>query len=208
MSLWVEAQVEERDDASAARTGPHGPRRGLHLSSVIRSYVSTVDSAFVVRAQRAGKMDRPFMEGGEVFEDTLEFILGQRDHGDGGFRPEPRVLDGIACSPDRAAPARTVGDILIEEHKMTWKSMRQGIEHEKFWSWWMQLAAYMWVWETTQGRFRVFWACGDYSPPLPQRRIYDVTLQPDSLKRNWETLRRHAERAGLYEKYGVEPPGG
>ena len=158
---------------------------------------------YVAKAARAGAMDRPFMEGGEVFEDTLEYILGQRSHGDGGFRPESRVLDGIACSPDRVAPVpESVGDILIEEHKMTWKSARQGIRHEKFWAWWLQLAAYMWVWETTRGRFRVFWACGDYKPPLPQRKVYEVAVQPEALKRNWEMLKRHAEHAGLYEKYG------
>ena len=172
--IWHECKiVEAPDDATIRppRTSQGKREPGLHLSRIIHDLADTVQKP----QRKAETQDARgfYMEVGEAFEDALEATLNERiwPKGEPGHRPKARKLDGIWCSPDRVTLAPN--GHMIEEHKATWKTCRNGLEHDKFWRWWMQAAGYCWVWETTACRFRVLWMCGDYRPPIPKRIKYD-----------------------------------
>ena len=197
MSLWLEAEIVERPDVATDRPAAETPPRepGLHLTRIIRDMV---DSAAPPRAPSDAVQQARgnYIEVGEAFEDLLEAQLAARTQADreAGFRPDAQQLDGIWCSPDRLT--MTDDGPVIGEMKATWKSARDGISSPKFLAWWMQVAAYCWVWETRAARVHVLWICGNYKPPIPRRARYDVTFRPETLQRNWEAIVAHARRRG------------
>lgn len=202
--IWDEVDLQEVDDAPAVRHAVDAARpRGLHLSQIRDALVRATfpdlygNSGDPATDPDAARLMATRMEAGEGFEELLETALLERHerHADvTGLRPEPIQLDGIWMSADRVV---LEGDaFVIEEHKATWYSARQGIRHRKFWGWWVQLAAYCWGWETTRGRFRIFFVNDDYSAYCPRVRRYDITFPPEVLQQNWAMLVGHARRKG------------
>ena len=196
--LWAEASIIQSADTATMRREPHKRHPGAHVSAIRDDLVSKL-APRKVPAPIIAAAGPYYCEAGEVFEDTLEKMLNERvrDGEPAGGRPKPRKHDGIWCSPDRVIVDRH--GFIIEEHKMTWKTSREGIESPKFLGWWIQLCAYMWVWQTTRGRFRVLWVCGNYKPPVPQRALYDIVIEPEALKRNWDNLVNHGRKMGILE---------
>ena len=202
--LWLEADIKEAKDTFTVRPTGVQPARepGLHLSHIVRDMVDQIqprkNSPLIQDARNL------YMEVGEAFEDAIERTLNDRswDYQEPGFRPDAVKFEGIWASADRLAMGPD-GPV-VEEHKATWKSCREGISSRKFFAWWMQVAAYMWIYETRAGRIRVLWVCGNYKPPIPQRMRYDFTLPPETLRRNWESIHAHAVRKGWLARKGDE----
>ena len=195
--IWHEAKiVEAPDDATIRPPRASQSKRepGLHLSKIVHDLADAVQKP--TRKPETQSARGHYFELGEAFEDALEAAMDERvwPHGEPGHRPKARKLDGVWCSPDRVALG--AHGHLIEEHKLTFKTNRNGIEDPKFWRWWAQVAGYCWVWETTHARFRVLWVCGNYRPPIPCRKKYDIIFKPETLKQNWDALLQHARLKG------------
>ena len=46
------------------------------------------------------------------------------------------------------------------------------------------------------GRFRIFFVNGDWKPPTPIAKAWELEFAPEDLAENWAMLTAHAKRKG------------
>lgn len=134
-------------------------------------------------------------------EATLVFLLGKGLHflfEEG--RPEvSRLTDAIIASPDKFE----VDDIspIVIEFKTTRASSNKSILESKHY--FDQLGAYCYVAGVRRGRLVVAYYSGNYKPPKPEMKAWDVTFSKRELELWWEELRRRKlilEEAVAYDR--------
>jgi hypothetical protein len=96
-------------------------------------------------------------------------------------------VDGIIGSPDvYDQEERRVGEI-----KATWTSAKRPIEEKRAYFW--QVMAYCYMLDTRLAWLDVFYVNGNYSPPVPQARHYDLEFAWAEIKDNWAMLLRNVD---------------
>lgn len=98
-------------------------------------------------------------------------------------------LDGIICTPDIVIPLPPDGP-RIDECKWSWKKEREDIRDD--WRWMTQAKAYCKAFGTDWVRFHVFFCNGNYYPPSPVVREFDIRFTRQEVEDNWSMLRNHA----------------
>lgn len=150
---------------------------GLHVSSIIRHIIVTSGLA----------------KDGNFNEDDLELFaiigrLWEQMLADVMFKP-PRYqrpgeieLDGIYGSPD----AVDTDDCCLAEYKVTWLSSNRSIE--SFFKYMLQVKAYCHMLGLTRVKLYVCFVCGNYRPPVPQFKAWQIDFSPHELKDCWRML--------------------
>jgi len=174
------ADIQISDEQSQLRS------RGLHVSQIIR-HIMVVTG---------------LEEKGDFTEDDLNMFavigrLWEQMLADAIFKP-PRYqrpgeieLDGIYGSPD----AVDTDDGVLVEFKVTWKSSNRAIE--SFFKYKLQVMAYCHMLQLTRCRLYVFYVCGNWKPPVPQIKAWEIEFTPVELRDNWKMLRENGKEITL-----------
>jgi len=174
---WLRSALERADTARTARTP------GLHLSEIVNDIAKILDPTRYAQAVPKDVRDAWFGIGLAI-EDMLAEALRAR------FldwrRPQPIRLDGIWLTPDGGTRTRT------DEIKATWVSSRHRLDDPRLARYRWQLLAYMHARKTPHGRVYILHLNGDYKPPRPVFRVWDVTATDDDLRDNWSMIVNHA----------------
>lgn len=91
-------------------------------------------------------------------------------------------VDGIIGSPD----CFDFDEFSVGEFKATWKSSKRDIV--EFIDYWRQIKSYCHMLQTTKAFLVVFYVCGDYHPPVPICRRFDVEFTQLELEENWTCI--------------------
>jgi hypothetical protein len=190
---------------------------GIHVSAIIKDLCVALDPERfgdnkTERQQAADGRDEFY----EDLEENPKIWLGQAvdqyltacrsRSGSLAFRPLAVKHQGVWAStdlivltdePPRPRLPGDSDDLLVEEFKLTWMSVRSGIEDRKFVHWFWQIKWYAWVLETVRARLRVYFVNGDYGPPRPQYRVWDLLFTYRELETNAMMLLGHARKRGL-----------
>lgn len=175
----------EHDLQLAVSSIPRSP--GLHMSDIYGSLYKELEP----NRFKDGPMDLLKLEAGltleAIFEEGLKRRLIERP---GEFTTE----EGIIYTPD----------LLIFNHvtrlgeiKLTWMSMHQGIEHQKFDKWFCQMKSYCYHLQTPYARLYAFFVNGNYRPSTPAIRAWDIEFTAQELRDNWACLINHAKHKRL-----------
>lgn len=167
-------QLALSDEQSAIRS------KGLHISSVI-SYLSEKIG------RRDNGMTREQLDQYAIFGRIWEQYLADRTF----TRPRYERIgeiekDGIIGSPD----AVDTHEWAVQEYKCWWRSSNKPIEdsREAFW----QIQAYCYMLGMTRASLHVAFVCGNWRPPIPETRAWDITFTVPELKANWEMIMQAA----------------
>lgn len=97
------------------------------------------------------------------------------------------------------------------EFKATWQSSRHGLSSDKHFFYRLtQLCAYSWMRERITerringGTLHVLYVNGNYKPPTPAYRAWDIEWTRRERAKNWDMLLKHAERMRAARKQEKE----
>jgi hypothetical protein len=206
--MQVLSIVDELPDIDNPREGQPERSDTLHLSSIIKDMLKTLD-----RKRFGGPLNPVLIEIGWAFEHALSRgLLGVFKYQGPGhtFHPGEFRVDGVSMSPDLVTVepepdpiTAIITDVLrVEELKFTRMSCRQPITDPKFWHYIVQLKAYARALGTLDARLRVLFINGNYSRDDndpeggPVYRVFTLRFSPYELEENWQMLLNHAVRRG------------
>jgi hypothetical protein len=201
---------------------PHRPYRdpGCHVSAIIKSLCVALDperfgSGKTERQQATDGRDEfysdleehPKIWLGQAVDHYLTECRGKQSADHLIFRPKPVERDGVWASTDLVVladepprpglPGDTDVDLIVEEFKLTWMTAYTDIEDAKFIHWMWQIKWYCWVYETVRARLRVYFVNGDWRPPSPDYRVWDLLFTYRELENNAAMLLGHGRKTGL-----------
>lgn len=160
--------------------------KGLHVSQIIGDICKQLYPDVYGQALNVEKVT-----AGRTFEDWLE--RGFQEAQSGIFRPPPLQVDGVWLSPDGVNP----DPYQIEEYKLTWYSSTDWDPGcKRAWPWKIQIMAYCYALGVTEARLTVFFVNGNYKPPKPEVRQYQLTFTELELQETWLMLINHATAKG------------
>ena len=157
---------------------------GLHISQIYNSLYEALKPG-----RFTGGEPNPLMLAlGSAWEQYFERQLDRA--GNRVFRPGELVSpEGIAYSPDGVIEN---GQLTLVEYKLTWMSSRADIEDAKFDKYKTQMMSYCYQLETPYARLYVLFVNGDYKPPSPVLKVWNIEFSPRELQDNWQMLMNHA----------------
>lgn len=150
---------------------------GLHVSQIIRHMMVT--SGLEEQSDFTEDDLNQFAVIGRLWEQMLADTMFKPPRYQ---RPGEIECDGIYGSPD----AVDTEDCTLAEYKVTWKSSNRAIE--SFFKYMLQVKAYCYMLGLTRCRLYVCFICGNYKPPLPQFKAWEIEFSPHELKDNWRML--------------------
>lgn len=150
---------------------------GLHVSQIIRHILVT--SGLEEQSDFTEDDLNQFAIIGRLWEQMLADAVFKAPRYQ---RPGEIECDGIYGSPD----AVDTEDCALVEYKVTWKSSNRAIE--SFFKYMLQVKAYCYMLGLTKCRLYVCFICGNYKPPLPQFKAWEIDFSPHELKDNWRTI--------------------
>jgi hypothetical protein len=106
---------------------------------------------------------------------------------------------GTSFSPDYLFSA---DDLILGEFKLSWYSMRDAPFDVKFSKWLTQCRLYCYWLGITKVRLFVYFTCGDYAPPSPKLRAWEITFSRKELVAEHREIMRHARKQGLLVAQG------
>lgn len=191
---------------------------GLHASDLYNALYKAVDPKRYDKKDKAGNavpFDLTKMEIGTTFEEILEPALAQRligerpgeftaPHADGCTYENEPLAEGAVCpecgagtifSPDHLFDVD--GELVLGEFKCTYYSTTGAPTDPKFNKWWTQIKIYCHWLNLRRARLYVMFVCGDYKPPSPQLRAWDVKFTTQELHDEYNTVIRFARKKGL-----------
>ena len=158
----------------------------IHLTSII----SAIEKEMGWEYKGTGFKDFELAgEMGFMWEDVLTLVMAERYV---GARLGEVEKDGIVGSPDGIGIDPETGEVVLTEHKLTWRSINKPIE--KNWKWMTQAKGYCHMLDLDTVIFRVFHIMGDYagSGPLPQ--TVRIRYNWKELEDNWKMLTDYMEK--------------
>lgn len=188
-----------RAQADTTQDGRRLPPRsaGLHLSDIYKDLEETLGKKY----REMGEEQRhSYFSIGYLFEHVVGLALGLALADATTVRPGEFNRDGITGSPDLvdlSNPDRWV----VVETKATYLSYNKMGDDAKglggeFWAWKVQMAGYCYMVGTTDVRLKVVFLCGDYRPPRPLFRQWNITFSERELAENWSMIKSHARKRG------------
>lgn len=180
---------------------------GLHASDLYGSFFKTYDPKRYDKVDVRGEpvpMDMTKIEFGLSFEQELEEVLVEMMKGTRermarrllGERPgEFTSPEGVIFSPDYLFDDD--GELILGEFKLTWYSMTGAPIDPKFAKWACQVKLYCHWLQITKARLYVFFVNGDYKPPTPALKAWELTFTKRELQDEFDMVARHARKKGL-----------
>ena len=173
----TELTVDVADLAQISQEQFQPRSAGLHVSQIIRHIVTTSGLAEVNDFTEDDL--NMFAIIGRLWEEMLARTLFKPPRYQ---RPGEIECDGIFGSPD----AVDTDDCCLMEFKVTWKSSNRAIE--SFFKYMLQVKAYCHMLGLTKVRLYVFYVAGNWRPPIPQLKAWELEFAPHELKDNWRML--------------------
>jgi hypothetical protein len=163
---------------------------GLHMSDIYKSLYAELDPA---RFGGEGAPDPLRMGIGSAFEPILEREIGNRLLG--SERPgEFTTKEGVIYTPDHLLfNCRT----RLAEFKVSWMSDREGVMVPRFDHWFTQMKVYAHHLQMPHARLYALFINGDYRPPAPRLRAWDIEFTKREMADEWAMLLRHARDKGM-----------
>lgn len=162
---------------------------GLHMSDIYNALYAKLDKA---RYAKGGGPDVEKMELGMAFEEALEVSLRERLFK--SDRPgEFTTREGVIYNPDQLFYEP---DFRLGEFKCTWYK-DVGLRDKRFDKWLTQMKSYCYHLGTPYARLYTFFVNGNYKPPTPRLKAWDIEFTSRELNDNWNMMLRFAEREGL-----------
>lgn len=159
---------------------------GLHVSQIINHIMVTSGLA---EANDFTENDLGmFAIIGRLWEQMLANVLFKPPRYQ---RPGEIEVDGIYGSPD----AVDSDDAVLMEFKVTWKSSNRAIE--SFFKYMLQVKAYAYMLGLTKVRLYVFYVAGNWRPPVPQIKAWEIEFSQHELKDNWRMLVQNGKDIAL-----------
>jgi hypothetical protein len=158
---------------------------GLHVSSII-NYILTTTGLSDKRNDFDDDDLNMFAIVGRLWEQMLANILFKPPRYQ---RPGEIECDGIYGSPD----AVDCDDACLMEFKVTWKSSSRPIESSAFIKYIAQVKAYCHMLGLSKVRLYVFFVCGNWKPPIPQFKAWEIEFSRAELKTNWDMIVRNGK---------------
>lgn len=172
----------------------------LHLSQITGDLLLTMDPERYGGPDNEGRWMNFLV--GLIFERALELAWLDKElegnYRPGLIRPGEVSRDGITGTPD--AYDTVLGRPV--EFKCTKKSCRQDISDPKFWHYFVQLKAYMYMLDCMQGELWVLFINGNYSRDEndPESgyiiKGWEVEYTQLELEENWRMITSHAKLRG------------
>jgi hypothetical protein len=103
-----------------------------------------------------------------------------------GWKQLSVSCEGIVCTADCIDPVAE----RVEEFKLTWRSLRNWYIEDNF-RWLTQVKAYCYAWRLSRAVFHVFHVNGNYQPPQPVVKDYEVEFSQQEIAENWAMLQTH-----------------
>ena len=155
---------------------------GLHVSAIIQHIMVT--SGLSEANDFTSNDLNLFAIIGRLWEQMLANVMFPAPR---YVRPGELECEGIYGSPD----AVDTHDACLMEFKVTWKSSRHEIG--TFFKYMLQVKAYCYMLGLTRVRLYVCFVCGNYKPPLPQFRAWDIEFSPHEIKDAWRMILTNAK---------------
>ena len=170
------------DDLALISSEQSQPRSvGLHVSSIIRHIMVT--SGLAKDSNFTDEDLEYFAVVGRLWERVLaETMLPEPRY----IRPGEIEVDGIIGSPDGI----DTEDPAVIEIKVTWLSSNRAIE--SFFKYMLQIKSYAYMLGLTKVKLYVFYVCGNYRPPVPQFKAWEITFTEAELRTNWHVMKENA----------------
>lgn len=166
--------------------GSAPPRtQGCHVYDIIKSIMIDLGE----KQYKESPQGRIIMETGFLWERALESAWGEHL----GRRPGEVIVDGVIGSPDGIKIATDKN--IVEEYKCTWKSANRMPDENL--NWLIQTKAYCFMLECTTCHLHVLHLNGDYKPPRPMYKLWELEYSPQELIDNWSMMINHARSKGL-----------
>lgn len=192
--LWVAAfESDQNGDPLFCRPA------GVHLSTIIHYLTSKIEKFPDHSKQEDGGQTakNAKMGVGIAWETVLSWAIGKVYPSSRIVYPGYFTCDGVIMNPDRYDYV----DNVLEEYKATWYSYRKASTPQKFaeffWWWIIQAKAYCRELHTLKARFRVFFLNGDYAPPMPKPKQWQLEFSPAELESNWKMILTTGKEMGL-----------
>jgi hypothetical protein len=173
---------------------PRSP--GVHQSDLIRDLENTV----ILPGQRGPDIDRSeeematlnrYRELGMMWEVILESTFKRRRVDALDPRKFLRQMEIEHDGVFKTVDAVHIPDWRILEYKLTFKSSDRAsldrIETD-MWGWFAQLKGNCLGWETRTASLFAFFVNGNYRPPVPQTKRFDIVFTEQELAENWHML--------------------
>lgn len=166
-----------------------GPPRsvGLHLSQIIRDM-----------AIRSKILQSPSTPDGNDIKNWVRMAMGVAwekwvvtKHQDVLHQPGEMCVDGIYLTPDGFT---STGSGLINEFKVTWKSMNREKDLINEWLWMSQIQSYCYAYGVTRAMLHVYWVNGDYRNSGPKYKLYLLDFTKMEIFENWTAVLMHKKR--------------
>lgn len=173
----------------------HKRSKGVHVSGVLK-YVAQEMKILKPRAEDEIDEMPMVVAAGFAMEGLLSGLYPHMM-----WQPGEVKRQGIVGSPDGVSmlsitEGRGIADTVIEEFKLTYKSLRTRVGDAILneWLWMEQMKAYcnMYVDRPVHARLHVWFACGDYQYPLKPRYMrYLIEFGRQELANNWSLLQKY-----------------
>lgn len=194
---------------------------GLHASDLYNAFFKDFDPARYDKRDAAGNstpMDMQKIELGLCFEQELEIELLQmlermrqrmarrclgerpaeftyhRDDCPGEGTAECKA-SCVAFSPDYIFDLDD--ELILGEFKCSWYSTKGAPVDPKFAKWFCQIKLYCFWLGLRKARLYVLFVNGDYKPPTPSLRAWELTFTQQELQDEWNMIARHSRKKGL-----------
>jgi len=173
---------------------------GVHLTDIIHDMEKSIGHNRNPRAMGEDKLCL-YQTVGYLWEDVLTKVINAERSwaiSPGLVRPGEIELDGIIMTPDAVDFAAEEGPVL-EEWKVTWRSMARDLESEN-WHWFVQMKAYCHALKLTRANLRILYVNGDYKPTIPKPQGYAIEFTQRELEENFQMVCNHARSRGWLPK--------
>lgn len=180
---------------------------GLHASDLYNAFYKDADPKRYDKRNPDGtatSMDMAKIELGLTFEQELEDLLvstmeamrGRMAIRMLGERPgEFMSPEGVIFSPDYLFDID--GELVLGEFKCSYYSTNGAPVDPKFAKWITQIKLYCFWLGVVKARLFVMFVCGDYKPPSPQLRAWEMTFTQRELQDEFDVIMRHARKKGI-----------
>lgn len=172
-------------DFDTIQAGERSP--GIHLSDVIRE-VERMLGKPKQDDDRSSQGTKLQWEKGFLWESIFSYYWARR-YGkqvrETLISPGEQVVDGIACTIDFL----DTNDYTLIECKATARSINKLEAFEaNFWTWMLQVKAYLYVLKSNKARMPIIFLCGNYKPPFPVAVMVELEFTAEELRENWAML--------------------
>lgn len=182
MELSIDMFPRRKDGEDPVRS------KGVHLTDIIKDLMEVSGISKTVSGTMWGNDELELAaQTGFIWEDFLSMVLKDRLP----CRIGEVELDGIIMSPD-GIEFDNNEEVVLSEYKLVWSSSRRPPTDN--WKWMSQIKGYCKGLNLVKVNMYILYLNGDWKPPMPQYKGFQIEFTPLEIQENWEMLLNHARR--------------